>query len=61
MTFRVGQQVRVQGRLRRLVRRVNTFGGWQLDREVEGFLFWNEDEMVQSMRQPVKPKRGKRS
>lgn len=61
MPFQVGQQVHVQGRLRRLVRRANTFGDWQLDREVEGFLFWNEAEMVQSVRQPVKPKPGKRS
>jgi hypothetical protein len=43
-----GSIVRVSGKLRRLIRRVNTNGDWQLDREVDGRIFWSEKEMVKS-------------
>jgi hypothetical protein len=60
MEFKAGQTVRVGGKLRRLIRRVNTTGGWQLDREVDGMKFWNEQEMVRSEMAPAPAPKNKK-
>ncbi len=47
-----GQKVRIGRHKRKLVRRIrNIPGAWEIDKSVDGFRFWNQDDM-----KPVKAK-----
>lgn len=44
--MKAGDKVRILGRNRTLVRAMpNITGGWEIDKPVEGFRYWNADAM----------------
>ena len=44
--MKAGDKVRILGRERTLVRPMpNIAGGWEIDKPVEGFRYWNADAM----------------